>query len=287
VLAGVIDLGRGAPVIAATEAEKVVYVRDLKRMQVDIMMQQAKREMAERNELLRRYRARLRHPGQRLTLPRTREEREPVTRAHGRPAPDVVLSGLEPNRRMNNRSTDVQSPSTQSEMSLAAHGRYVLAAWNDGETTAAPGPIGFATSTDDGVTWRDGGSLPVTDSLPTWQSDPVVTVDERTGTFYLVGLAIATHPLANALAVLAGRFDDDTFQWQPIRIVRSPRDTLPDKPWIAADSLSGRLYLTYTTFFFHDTTRTDQIEFQWSADGNVWSPPAKISADSDDRLVKG
>src|SRR5580765_340203 len=116
VLAGVIDFGRGAPVIAATEAEKVVYVRDLKRMQVDIMMQQAKREMAERNELLRRYRARLRHPGQRLTFPRTREEREAVTRAHGSPAPDVVLAGLAPNRRMNNRSTDVQSPSTQSEV---------------------------------------------------------------------------------------------------------------------------------------------------------------------------
>ena len=27
--------------------------------------------------------------------------------------------------------------------------------------------------------------------------------------------------------------------------------------------------MTYTTFFFHDSTCTDQIEFQWSADGNV------------------
>jgi hypothetical protein len=287
VLAGVIEFGQGAPAIAATEAEKLVYVRDLKRMQVDIMMQQAKREMAERKELLRRYRARLRRPGQRLTFPRTREEREPVTVARGRPAPDAVLAGLAPNRRMNNRSTDLQFPSTQSEVSLAAHGRFVLAAWNDGETPIAPGPIGFATSTDNGATWSDGGSLPVTDSLPTWQSDPVVTVDERTGTFYLVGLAISTHPLANALAVLAGRFEDDAFQWQPLRIVRSPRDTLPDKPWIAADSLTGRLYVTYTTFFFHDSTRTDQIEFQWSADGNVWSPPAKISADRDDGLVQG
>src|SRR4249920_1146046 len=63
VLAGVIEFGHGAPGIAATTAEQVVYVRDLKRMQVDIMMQQAKREWAERKELLRRYRARLRRSG--------------------------------------------------------------------------------------------------------------------------------------------------------------------------------------------------------------------------------
>src|SRR5439155_1508612 len=124
----------------------------------------------------------------------------------------------------------------------------VLAVWNDGETLAAPGPIGFGYSLDGGVTWRDGGTPAVGGRVAAWVSDPVVTVDGRTGDFYLAALAIVTRPLANAIAVIKGTFRDTGFAWQTPVVARTTRDTFPDKPWLAADSLSGRLYLSYTTF---------------------------------------
>ena len=54
---------------------------------------------SKRKELLRRYRARLRRPGQTADVSAHPREREPVTVARGRPAPDAVLAGLAPNRR--------------------------------------------------------------------------------------------------------------------------------------------------------------------------------------------
>src|SRR5262249_6769552 len=155
---------------------------------------------------------------------------------------------------------------TQSEVSVAANGSHVVAAWNDGSQGDPPGRISFATSMDGGVTWRARGGLPTTDTLFTWESDPIVAVNERTGAFYLGGLATADHPPRNAIAMVRGAFSDTGLVLGPPRLARAPRDTLPDKPWLVADSLSGNLYLSYTTFFRVSPNPgarlTDQIEQQ-------------------------
>ena len=168
--------------------------------------------------------------------------------------------------------------STQSEISFASAGPRMVAAWNDGD---APGGtqqgIGFAYSSDGGRSWIDGGALPRTGGVAVWISDPVVAADPARGHFYVAGLVIAVGP-TSGLAVIRGGFHGSAFQWETPRLVRGVRDTFPDKPWLAADSVSGNLYLSYTTFFRKQGKPSDQIEMQRSTDQNQsWSIAAKIS----------
>ena len=207
---------------------------------------------------------------------------------------DAVLSGSPPlagaprNIRINDRVSDKVFEAVQSEVSLAACESLVVAAWNDGETEAAPGPVGFGYSRDGGATWVDGGVLPLGDEVAVYVSDPVVAVNEKTCEFYLAALAISTPPARNAVAVLKGGFTDAGFQWQSPVLARATRDSLPDKPWLAADSLSGNLYLSYTMFVRTLTLRTDWIDFQRSTDDNAsWTAPLKVSSTRDEGLVQG
>ena len=203
----------------------------------------------------------------------------PPHRAAGAQPPDVML---------NDAQSDITLGSTQAEATIAAFGDGVVAAWNDGENLPdGPSGIGFGWSADGGETWTDGGIPPLAGGVTRWVSDPVLTVDERTGSFYLCGMAIAVGPV-NAIAVVEGRFDDQGFAWRTPRIARVVRDTLPDKPWIAADSLDGRLHLSYTTFYRVDGRTRDEIEYQSSSDGNLtWSAPRLLSLPDEEGLVQG
>jgi hypothetical protein len=72
------------------------------------------------------------------------------------------------------------------------------------------------------------------------------------------------------------------------RLARGIRDTFPDKPWLVADSLTGNLYLSYTTFYRRQGKTTDRIEFQRSEDGGLtWTPASKASPDEEEGLVQG
>ena len=179
--------------------------------------------------------------------------------------------------------------STHSEVSIAAWGDSLLAVWNDGDVL--PNGIGYGFSTDGGRTWTDGGAAPLGGGVEVWVADPVLGLDRKTGRFFLSGVVIAHGP-ANGLAVVEGRFGEQGFQWGTPRLARAARDTLLDKPWIAADSSSGNLYLTYTSFYLKPAgtgkTRGDQIEIQRSTDGNAsWSPPLALSEAAEDGLVQG
>ena len=284
-LGGALPPAAGANVAGTEDVQ--AFRQALKEIERDLLLHVARQEREERAELLRHWRSSIRHKGVRLEPAPPGEVARRANVSLGVAA--QAIPALSPNKRANDRLTDRQFSSAQSEVSIAASGERLVAAWNDGETISAPtGPIGFATSTDGGATWRDGGSLPITDTVAVWQSDPTVTVNERTGEFYLTALAITTQPLANALAVIPGSFSDSGFLWGRPAVVRASRDTLPDKSWIAADSLTGNLYASYTTFFGRGRSASDQIEFQRSTDGgSTWSPPLKVSPPEDDDLVQG
>jgi hypothetical protein len=177
---------------------------------------------------------------------------------------------------------------TQSEVSVAAVGHRLVAAWNDGDLVDdLQAGIGFGYSLDGGRTWIDGGIAPRTGSVVVWTSDPVMVADEKTGFVYLAGMVI-TSQSRNGVAVVRGRFTGAQFQWDPVVVARSTRDTLPDKPWVAVDSLSGRLYLSYTTFFKLNGHNADEIELQVSSDGNQsWEPPVRLSSDEETGMVQG
>jgi hypothetical protein len=206
-----------------------------------------------------------------------------------RPIRGATIAGAPVNHLLNDRASDHTLFSCQSEVTIAAAGQRVLAAWNDGEAVSVGGDVlGYAWSADGGATWTAGGPPPRGTTVALWTSDPVIAVDEKTGTFYLAALATTTDA-RNSVAVVTGTFPDSGgFVFGPPTIARSVRDTLPDKPWIVADSLTGNLYLAYTTFLRVGDEPTDEIEIQSSRDGNgTWDPPMVLSPPADAGLVQG
>jgi hypothetical protein len=187
----------------------------------------------------------------------------------------------------NDRGMDLDPFSCQSEVSLVVLGTRQVAAWNDGEAARIGGSaIGWAWSDDDGATWHDGGAPPESGGVLLWTSDPVLAVDARRERIYLAGMAIA-EGARNAVAVVEGGFEPGGFRWGTPVLARSVRDTLPDKPWIAADSLTGALHLAYTTFFRPDSLLADQIEYQRRPWAGGWSPPQVVSLVDEQSMVQG
>jgi hypothetical protein len=253
----------------------------------------ARREARERAELLRRARH-----GDRAALRGLRARRAasdegtpvseaPVASPAARSAGAPRLLAAPPNTRCNDPSGDVTNAG-QSEAAVAAIGDHVLVAWNDGQGfTVTNGDVqGFGWSADGGATFTDGGAPPHPGAYPGfyWTSDPLVTANEKTGTFDYCGLA-NPDPTHNAIAIARGRFSGGAFAFDSVFIVRSVANAsvILDKPWIACDSASGNLYVTYTAFGAADT-----IELQRSSDGGrTWSDPLTLSAASDAGRVQG
>lgn len=213
------------------------------------------------------------------------------------PAPTAVrsarlasLAALAPNVRVNNPSGDSGGNIGQSEASIAALGTDVLAAWNDGEGffLSPPSTQGYGYSTDGGGTFTDGGIPPVVPGW-NWSSDPIVSVNEKTGVFYYAAMmdsGSTTDPAGrNGLGVVSGTFAGSSFTWGTPHLVRrnSNSTAFLDKPWMCADSTSGNVYVTYTSF----GVTADTIDFQRSTNGIVWTDPVHLSANSDAGLVQG
>ncbi len=163
----------------------------------------------------------------------------------------------------------------QGEISIAAHGTNVLAAWNDGWGFETFGDLqGYGYSTDGGVTWIDGGDLPKP-ANSFWVSDPVVTLNEKTGEFYYVGL-IEPSATTNGIGIIRATFSGGAVVWDTPKIIAQGANTTVffDKPWAAADSATGRVYVTNTTF----NAFGNLIEFRRSTTAwNAWSGGLEIS----------
>src|SRR5262245_38944437 len=202
-----------------------------------------------------------------------------------------------PNRIMNDKNVNPTTPepdgSCQSEVSIAANGSNVVATWNDGYGIFLL-PIGdtqgFGYSTDGGLTWTDGGPVPNNGSF-LWSSDPVVVVNEKTNVFYYCGLIDNPNTGRNGIAISRGVFSGSTFAWDPPVVVRDyPNNSnLIDKQWMAVDSLSGNLYMTFSNFtVVGQSAVSNSIQFTRSTDGgNTWSAPFTLSATTEAGLVQG
>ena len=173
------------------------------------------------------------------------------------------------NVKANDKTLD-SATSGQSEQSIAIKGNYGLCAWNDGQGFVdAPDGQGYSTTVDGGSTWLDGGGPPHTAAITSWTSDPVVVVNEKTGEFWYCGL-FSGPSSTNGVGVVKGTFSGVTFTWGTPSIVASGASSTQgyDKQWMAADSLSGNLYVTYTLF----TSTTGHLFGKRSLDsGGSWS----------------
>jgi subtilisin-like proprotein convertase family protein len=140
---------------------------------------------------------------------------------------------------------------TQSETTVVDLGSgRLIAAFNDSGSSVGSANhfTGFATSSDFGVSWTDGGTLPA--STEGDVGDPVLAYDRVTGAAYMVTLGFTT---GENLQV----FKSTTFgtSWLP------PVNATPgfattgdfqDKPWMTVDNFSGagqgNVYVCWTRF---------------------------------------
>ncbi|HKQ59079.1 MAG TPA: T9SS type A sorting domain-containing protein [Candidatus Eisenbacteria bacterium] len=310
-----------APAGAETQ-ETAARAARLKQAQIRFMMRGVQRELTERRREAAEQRARiaeLRRQGRKIS----HRELERLERAEAgrkaRPAPlaeppdppmlgtsaqqaPASVTAIATNQRVNNRATDTAicgSPpcsglpwSGQCEVSIAAHGNNLLAAWNDGEGFVTNNQTqGFAYSTNNGTSWTDPGVPPTTGGVGTWTSDPVVTVNEKTGAFYYAALCEPTAS-TNGIAVVKGTFSGGAFVWQTPRVVvqGSYNSVVFDKEWLSADSLTGNLYLIYSRFSaVGGNITSNRIDFQYTSLDNAfpWAAAVTLSATGDAGLVQG
>jgi len=274
-LAAAIVIGLLPGRIEARDARVDAQIRRLKALQYEILISE---EMAR----LQAPRAKGRKHARAFFDPdRSRPGLDDRFISRPQPAPALRRGSTPVNVRLNVAS---RPGTTQSESSVAAIGAHMVAVWNDGAIQA--GGIGSGYSTDGGGTWNAGGALPLGGGVAAWVSDPVTVADAPRGYFYVVGLAI-TDNSRNAVGMVRGTFDGTSFSWGTPQLVRSMRDTFPDKPWLAADTTIGALYVSYTAFFSKQGHPSDDIEWQHAIGAGPWSPPAKISPDDEDGMVQG
>jgi hypothetical protein len=170
---------------------------------------------------------------------------------------------------------------TQVEPDSLTIGRATVAAFQVGRRfDGAATNVGFATSTDDGRTWRS-GLLPglTAASVPPGPheraTDPVVAFDAAHGTWLVSTLALS--PTATRLPVSRSR---DGLTWEtPVSAVEAPSSggAALDKNWLACDNgprspHRGHCYLAYT-----DTLRGDRLAVVTSSDGGLtWTAPVDL-----------
>jgi hypothetical protein len=160
---------------------------------------------------------------------------------------------------------------TEVEPDSMSFGSTIVAAFQVGRIrTGGSSDIGFAISTDDGLSWQN-GFLP---GLTTFQgggtnaavSDPAVAYDAAHGVWIIASLTIASSGATQAVVSTSG----DGMNWNsPVPVSHTPD---PDKDWITCDNTNtspfyGRCYVQWDDF-----SQGGRIWMSTSTDGgNTWA----------------
>lgn len=165
---------------------------------------------------------------------------------------------------VNNPGVDVPDSTTQSETTLAVRGSTICAGYND---SGAGGFSGFSRSTDRGSTWTDQGGVGQF-------GDPVLAVNQSTGTFYYAELAA----FGGVSAIGVARSTDNCTSFSA-PVSASPGGSaaahFQDKPWIAVDNTGGArngyIYVCWTRFVnnFPGPPTGGETRFSRSIDGGA------------------
>jgi hypothetical protein len=274
------------------------HLARLKRLQQQLLLSEPaeKLEKLERAEQLRKKPA-ARGGRSRAGQRRRKERPDDLARTpapRGRAATPGGLAGpaAPPNYPVSD-PTGEPGGAAQSEVSIAALGNRMVATYNDGIGFYGPpwpeDTQGYSYSSDGGLTWADGGAVPNGGRF-VWASDPVVVVNEKTGDFYYCALIDIPGGM-NGIAAIKGAFCGDTFAWGDpvVAIQASNLSALLDKQWMAVDSLTGNLHITYSHFVVSGGVITsNSIRSIRSTDDNgTWSAPLTLSAPGDAGMVQG
>jgi hypothetical protein len=166
---------------------------------------------------------------------------------------------------------------TEVEPDTFAFGSTVVAAFQAGRTTTGgSSDVGWATSTDSGLTWTSGFLPGITVNLGGGRypaaSDASVTYDAKHSAWL-----ISTLGVGSSNAVLVSRSTDGGSTWtNPVTVATGG----VDKDWIVCDDTAsspfyGRCYVEYDV-----ESSSDLLRMKTSADGGLTWGPARSTADS-------
>jgi dockerin type I repeat protein len=235
------------------------------------------------------------------------------------PGPMPIVVG--PNVRVN--APQVPFPGgllgrAETTIAVGEDGNGLVAGWNDANgflqapfmvppgLPGTPGLSGFATSTDGGVTWADGGhpmTFPATTSFfsgdVVTRGDPWLAVSDNNGadTFLYANLAVfkqldsSNHIVNAGVSVHRGNFSGSSFSWNDGHLLPAPNAPfdLYDKEALAARN--SIIIVSVTNFIGISTPGTNatlcqfaggfgQIEVWRSTDGgNTYQGPAIAQPD--------
>jgi hypothetical protein len=291
---------RARSVDDATLSDPLARLRAIKQSQRELLMGGARGHIAGVLAEIRWEAWKKRHPGasRRGVHARPSSDSEegalpldgqPLSR--GAPRAAALSTLLFPtNVRCNNPAGD-SAGAGQAEECIASFGQFVLVAWNDGQGFNTGGDVqNYGYSTDGGVTFiQPAGGIPHPAGTGfKWTSDPLVTVNEKTGEFFYSGLCDSAGGAFSGVGVVKATFPGGGAApvWGTPHIARKVNAStlFMDKEWLAADSSNGNLYLTYTLF----TVGEDSVEFQRSTDGgSTWGPIIICNSDSAAGWVQG
>lgn len=145
--------------------------------------------------------------------------------------------------------------------------------------------IGWATSTDSGITWQH-GFLPGTTKLAGGPydriTDPSVTYDAAHSTWMIATVVFLGNSLGIAApAVLVSLSTNGGTAWNtPIMIADTGSNGGLDKDWITCDNTSASPYFGNCYTQWDDYTKGDLIELSTSRDGGKTWSAAKTTANS-------
>jgi len=159
-----------------------------------------------------------------------------------------------------------------------SYGSTIVATFQGGGrfTDGGSDNIGWATSTDNGVTWTS-GELPSTTQYSSppgpWNriSDPSVAYDPQDGVWIIAGLAIDNNVVGKA--VLASRSFDGGLTWQaPVTISQGGGGSFYDKSWITCDTTPSSPFYGNCYVEWDDVFQGDLFKMSRSTDGGAtWS----------------
>jgi hypothetical protein len=176
---------------------------------------------------------------------------------------------------------------TQVEPDTFAWGSTLIAAFQSGRfADGGASNVGWATTTDGGVTWAH-GFLPGTTTLASPAgsygrvSDPSVAYDAKHGLWLITSLALAASD-ANGTAMLVSRSADRGLTWSdPVVASSAAPGSDFDKEWIACDDTASSPYYGNCYLEWDDFGNGSMIEMSTSTDGGVTWGPAQQTASSD------
>jgi len=175
---------------------------------------------------------------------------------------------------------------TEVEPDSYSNGSTIVAATQVGRfTDGGASNVGWATSNDNGTTWKS-GFLPGTTvfATPTGQydrvSDPSVAYDAAHKLWLIASLAITNGITPAGAAVLVNTSADDGLTWNTPVVVASANGGFFDKSWIVCDTTASSASYGHCYVEWDITSNGNLVQMSTSSDGGASWSAGQATADS-------